>query len=394
MLTRVLIAGRSTEALRGIESLLRGVPEIEVRIHASTNGHADPLQGIDFTPDIVLLRFESNQTAELSAWAARPPEGRPKLMVIGPAGQSDAMRLAIRSGARDFLPEPVTKADLLAAFAHVRAELGELSAPGGGTVHAFVSAAGGAGSSFIAANVAHLLAAQAHKRTALVDLDLNFAPTAHHLNLHSERGLLAALDEVSTLDVHALTGFGAEHPSGLRLYCSTAQQAVLSKDVPPDRLAAFVELLRMHNQHVVIDVPHAIDSLTATAFGLAADIHVVLQQSTLQVRNATRVIRILRDELGVPLQRIKILVNRYARKAPLQLDDIGRTLNIEVAATVPSHYQRALESSDAGVPMYQADRGGAITRSLLQIVAEMTGNKPERAGLLQRALPSFLRNST
>ena len=394
MLTRVLIAGRSAAALQVLWNHLQGIPNIEARLHAKPNGHADPLHGIDFTPDIVLLRFEANQTAELSAWAARPAEGRPKLIVVGPGGHSDAMRLAIRSGARDFLPEPVTKADLLAAFAHVQAELREVTASGRGAIHAFVGAAGGAGSSFIAANIAHLLAAQARQRTAIVDLDLNFAPAAHHLNLHSERGLLVALDEVATLDVHALAGFGAEHASGLRLYCSTAQHAVLSKDIPPDRLAAFIELLSAHNQHVVIDAPHAIDGLTATAFGMATDIHVVLQQSTLHVRNATRVIRILRDELGVPPQRIKVLVNRYAKNAILQLEDISRALTIEVTAAVPSHYQRALESSDSGVPLYEADRGGAITHSLLQIVAQMTGVKPGRPGLLQRALPSFLRTKT
>src|SRR6185312_6275029 len=136
--------------------------------------------------------------------------------------------------------------------------------------------------------------------------------------------------------------------------------------------------------HVVIDAPHAIDGLTATAFGMAADIYVVLQQSTLHVRNATRVIHILRDELGIPAQRIKLLVNRYAKNVALQLEDIGRALNMEVLATVPSHYQRALQSSDSGVPLYEADRSGPITRSLLQIVAQITGTQPVRPGLLQR----------
>jgi pilus assembly protein CpaE len=392
MLTRVLIAGRSASALQLFKSYLQDVPNLELRVKVITNGHIDPLQGIDFAPDIVLLRFEAERTAELSAWASRPAQGRPALIVVGPGGHADATRLAIRSGARDFLPEPVSKADLLAALKHVGAELRERAAPGRGAIHAFVGAAGGAGSSFIAANIAHLLVAQAQRRTAIVDLDLNFSPTAHHLNLRAQRGLLEALDEVASLDAHALTGFGAKHASGLRLYCSTAQHAVLSKDVPPDRLAAFVALLSEHNQHVVIDVPHAIDALTATAFGMAADIYVVLQQSTLHVRNATRVIRILRDELAVPPQRIRILVNRYAKNAVLQLDDISRALGIEIAATVPSHYQRALESSDSGVPLYEVDRGAAITRSLLQIVAQITGAKAERPGLLRRALPSFLRS--
>jgi pilus assembly protein CpaE len=392
MLTRVLIAGRASVALQTLKAYLQGATGFEVRVHSITNGHTDPLHGVDFVPDIVLLHFEAKRTAELSAWATRPAEGRPILIVVGPGGDGDATRLAIRSGARDFLPEPVGKADLVATLQQVRAELRANATQGRGTIHAFVGASGGAGSSFIAANIAHVLAAHARRRTALVDLDLNFSPTAHHLNLVSQRGLLEALDEVGSLDEDALTGFGSRHASGLRLFCSTAQHAVLSKDVQSDKLSAFIGLLARHHQDVVVDVPHAIDNLTATAFGLAANIYIVLQQSTMHVRNATRVIRILRDELGVAPQRLKVLINRYTKNALLQVDDISGALHMEVDETIPNHYQRALESSDSGVPLYEVDRGAGITSSLINLVAQMTGAKVERPGLLRRALPSFLRN--
>ncbi len=392
MLTRLLIVGRTSGILDTLKGYLQGVPGIEVHVHLITNGHVDPLEGVDFKPDIVLLHFGAKQTAELAAWAARAPEDRPTLIVVGPGGHADATRLAIRSGARDFLPEPVGKADLVASIQQVRAELRARASLGRGVIHAFVGVAGGTGSSFIAANIAHLLAAHARRQTALVDLDLNFSPTAHHLNLTSQRGLLEALEEVGSLDEDALAGFGARHASGLRLYSVTTQHAVLSKDVAADRLSAFVALLAAHNQHVVLDMPHAIDNLTATTFGLAAEIYIVLQQSTLHVRNATRLIRILRDELAIPPQRLRILVNRYAKNSLLQVEDISRALNMEVSATVPNHYQRALESSDTGVPLYEGSRNAAITGSLLDIVAHMTGTKVERPGLLQRALPSFLRN--
>jgi pilus assembly protein CpaE len=392
MLTRVLIAGRKGSALETLKTYLHGVAGIDVRVHVITNGHIDPLENVDFAPDIVLLHFEANRTAELSAWAARPAHGRPPLIVVGPGGHADATRLAIRSGARDFLPEPVDRADLVATIQHVCAELRAQTTQGRATIHAFVGAAGGVGSSFIAANIAHMLAAHARQRTALVDLDLNFAPTAHHLNLTSQRGLLEALDEVASLDKDALAGFGSRHASGLQLYCSTAQHAVPSNDVRTDRLSAFIGLLAGLNQHVVIDVPHAIDNLTANAFGLATEIYIVLQQSTLHVRNATHLIRILRDELSIPPHRLRLIVNRYAKSALLQLDDIGRALGLEISATVPSHYARALESSDAGVPLYEADRAAAITASLVGIVAQMTGAKAARPGLLRRALPSFLRS--
>src|SRR5882724_2620129 len=123
MLTRVLIVGRTSVAIETLKAYLQGSAGLDVRGHVITNGHIDPLEGINFAPDIVLLHFEAKRTAELSAWAARPKEGRPILIVVGPGGDGDATRLAIRSGARDFLPEPVGKADLVATLQQVRAAL-------------------------------------------------------------------------------------------------------------------------------------------------------------------------------------------------------------------------------------------------------------------------------
>jgi pilus assembly protein CpaE len=375
-----------------IKAYLQGTAGLEIQSHIVTNGHVDPLEGVAFDPEIVVLHFEAKKTAELAAWAARPLEGRPVLIVVGPGGDGEATRLAIRSGARDFLPEPVGKADLISTVQQVRAELRARATQGRGTIHAFFGASGGSGSSFIAANIAHILSVQARRQTALVDLDLNFAPTSHHLNMTSQRGLLEALDEVATLDEDSLAGFGSLHASGLRLFCSTSPHAVLSKDVASERLSAFVNFLATRHQEVVIDVPHAIDNLTATVFGLAASTYIVLQQSTLHVRNATRIVRILRDELGVPAQRLKFIVNRFSKNSMLQMEDISRALNVEVIDTVPNHYQRALESSDSGIPLYEADRNSAISASLVNIAGQMTGVKVERTGLLRRALPSFLRN--
>ncbi len=392
MLTRVLVAGRDPTEIRRLRDFFVGTPDIEVRARVISNGHADPLYGVDVEPDLVVLHCGAGHAEALSAWRDRPAERRPALIVVGPAGHADITRLAIRSGARDFLPEPVNPVDLIAAVQQVGAERRSEADDARGAAHVFVGATGGAGSSFIAANVAHMLTAHAGRKAVLVDLDLNFAPTGHHLNLSAERGLIEALEEVGSLDESALQGFGALHSSGLRLFCSTATHAVLSKDVPPDRLAAFLSLLLRTQQDVVVDAPHSIDALTATAFGVASEIHLVLQQSTLHVRNATRLVRILRDELGVSPARLRVVVNRYSKDSILQLDDIRRALGVESLATVPSYYQRALASSDSGVPLYVADRNAAITKSLLDVVAQITGAAPEKPSLLRRVLPAFLRN--
>jgi pilus assembly protein CpaE len=397
---RVLLASRASAPLRALQQCLTGRSKFEVHARLISNGHTDPLHGVPFDPDLVVLRFDAEHLAELAAWNASHTVTRPPLIVVGPAANAEAMRLAIRAGAKDFLAEPVAAADLIAVLERVHAESAESSRrPSGstGALHAFVGAAGGAGTSFLATNVARMLALKVPRpgdSPVLLDMDLNFSPLLHYLDLHPERGLLQALDALTTIDAAALSGFLTAHRSGLRLLSNVPGPAVLSKDVSSEKLARLLEVLVSHHSHVLVDAPHALDTLTATVFGIATHVVLVLQQSVLQVRNAVRLQQILRDELGVPTDRMRVVLNRYNKDALVQLDDVQRSLGEVEILTVPSHYRSALESTDTGVPLYDVDRDSTVVRALHKIASTLAGtdDKP-RSGLLSRVLPSIFRSS-
>ena len=394
-MTKVLLTSRNSAALRPLQQCLAQQSEFEAHARIITNGFTDPLHGLPFSPDIVILRVDAEHLAELTAWSGKGGATRPPLIVVGPAGQVEAMRLAMRSGAKDFLVEPVAPADLMAALRQVRTDAGSSGQPGSqGGVYSIVGAAGGTGTSFISVNVARVLAEDSAGGAPpmLVDLDLNFAPLAHHLDLHPERGLLQAIDAVDGLDEFALSGFGARHRSGLRLLSTTGGAAVLSKDVSADKLSRLLDVLTANHPQVLVDLPHVLDSLTATVFSMSAHIVLVLQQSVLHVRNAARFINILKTELGVSPDRVHIVLNRYRKDALVELDDVRRSLDVDTVLTVPSHYRSALESVDTGVPLFEMDRNSAVARSVQQIATTLTGEADAPpASLLQRVLPSFLR---
>jgi len=398
---RILIASRAAAPLRALQQCLAGRSKFEVHARLISNGHTDPLYGIPFDPDLVVLRFDAEHLAELAAWtASNAAASRPPLIVVGPAANSEAMRLAIRAGAKDFLAEPVAATDLIAVLERVLAESAESSRRSSGptgSLHAFVGVAGGAGTSFIATNVARMLALKPDRpgdSPVLIDMDLNFSPLLHYLDLHPERGLLQALEALTGLDEHALNGFLTAHRSGLRVLSNIPGPAVLSKDVSSEKLARLLELLVSHHRNVLVDAPHALDTLTATVFGIATHVVLVLQQSVLQVRNAMRLQQILREELGVPTDRMRVVINRYNKDAMVQLADVQRSLGEVEILTVPSHYRSALESTDTGVPLYDVDRDSTVVRALQKITHTLAGtdDKP-RSGLLSRVLPGIFRSS-
>jgi pilus assembly protein CpaE len=389
---KILVVSRSQQPLRALEAALSPRKEFDCSFRLISNGHTNPLHGVDEMPDVLLVRFDPAQLAELTTLADMDPSKRPPLIVVGPPANPEAMRLAIRSGARDFLVEPLRADDLFAALSHISREPRRDSPRASGAVDVVVGAAGGVGTSFIACNLAHLTVAVAGRSCLLLDLDFNYAPLAHFLDLKPERGLIEALGVLESLDEHALQGYVTKHRSGLHLMCSVPSTVVLSRDVQASRVEGLLQLLTTQYQHVIVDSPHQIDAVNATVFGLARSVLVVLEQSVSHVKNAARLMRILTKELGLPRDHIKVVVNRFNKRGAVGLEDVQRTLELDEVFAVPNHYQLSLSSIDTAKPLFDLDKDAAVVRSLRDLLVEV-GNldRPARTGLFAR-LPLFTRN--
>jgi pilus assembly protein CpaE len=330
-----------------------------------------------------LLRFDAEHLAELTALAESCSAPRPPMVVLGPAGYAEGARLAVRSGARDFLFEPVRAEELIAALVRVGREQRQATLRQHGALDAIIGAAGGVGASFIACNLAHLLATEARRSCLLLDLDTIYAPLAHFLDMKPERGLMEALDEIQTLDEHALKGYVSRHRSGLDLLCTIPHAGVLAREPDAERLASLLQLLCKQYQHVIADVPHRIDAAGAATLGMARNILLVLEQSVLHVKNAAKLLRILTKELGIPRERIRAVVNRFNRRSSLAVEDIEKALDCGKAITVPNHYQLSIDSIDTAVPLFELDKDAPVVRSLLAIQADLVGaTRAARGGFL------------
>jgi pilus assembly protein CpaE len=301
------------------------------------------------------------------------------------------MRLAVRSGARDFLAEPVNPRELIAALEGLRDEPRRQGAgPERGDFTVVLGAAGGVGTSFIACNLAHAMATGTELPTLLVDLDVNAAPLASFLDLTPERGLLPALAEVEHLDEHALQGYVTRHRSNLHLMGAPAKSMTLAREIDPSRFAALMGLVATRYRHVVIDASHSLDDLSMTTLGMARNVILVLQQSVVQLKQAARMLRGLQVDIGIPDDRITVVVNRHLKRSTVALEDIRRTLARDKVTVLPNQYQTALASIDGGIPVQELDKSSAIAKAILALQRELTGAPAaEPMSLLRRALPMF-----
>lgn len=391
---RVLVASRSADALKLLSGCLAGVSGIACTTRLISNGHTDPLHDAHPAPDVLVLRFDAESLAELATLAKSSPDTRPPLIVVGPSGSPDAMRLAVRSGARDFLAEPLIPEDFVAALERLRHEPRRAAhqAPQA-EVTLVLGAAGGVGTSFISCNLAHALAKETSAPTLLMDLDVNSAPLSSFLDLSPERGLPTALSEVEFLDQHALAGYVTKHRSGLHLMGAPSKSTVFSRDLDANRFAALMGIISGNYRYVVVDGSHVLEDLNVTTLGMSRSVVIVVQQSVVQVKLAARLIRILFAEYGIPDDRIVVAVNRHMKRSTVALTDIQRALARDRVVTVPNQYKTVMSSIDGGVPILEFDPSSAVAAAIVDLQRELCGAPPvERMGLLRRALPLFTGN--
>jgi pilus assembly protein CpaE len=386
----VLLVARKKEPLDAVEHHLRGAG-VSVRRQMNTNGHADPLHYVQTLPDVVILHLSHLWREELAALATRHLERGVALIVIGASSDMSMMRLAMQAGARDLLPEPIVKADLLEAVERVKRERHTRAQQTQGTISAFVNAQGGCGATLLACNVAHMLAAESKKRTALLDLGLQFGAAPLYLDLFPQRGVWQAVENLDGLDEVALEGYFIRHASGLNVLSHGSNEPVEMRELLPAAVERLLEVALRGHDHMVVDLPRRVDGVLATVVPRSQQLVVVLQQSVTALRDATRLLQWLRTEGGVARDRLCIVVNRYDKGAPISAADIQKALGCDEPVLVPNDFRMVSECINSGTPLLEHARGAAITKAVMSLQTRLGGASTQpRSGVLARTFSNLL----
>ena len=385
---RALISSRDATALTQLKGLAQQLTGWQVGTRLVNNGHTDPLYGLEQLPDLLLLHVSPLWREELAALQQRPAQQRPALLVCGPQ-DPECMRQAMQAGARDFLPEPVVAQELLAAIGRMALESRDDQAPGGKLV-AVINAKGGSGATMLACNLAHSLSAPG-QRTLLLDLVLQFGSVAHCLDVQPTHSHMDVLQRIDDLDGVALHGFCSHFSPTLDVLGGRASELCLTQDVQLEQLDGLHSLGRANYAWGVVDLPRTIDHLTGITLEQADHIYVVLQQSLSHLKDAARLVRIMREDLGIRGSRLQTVVNRYDKAAPVGLKDITDALNCPGLQRLPNDYAVVNESQNTGVPLGLHAPRAPLTRSIGQMSQALLGQQSAESGLLKRTFGRLFR---
>ncbi|MDO8778829.1 MAG: AAA family ATPase [Burkholderiaceae bacterium] len=319
-------------------------------------------------PDLVLVETTTPQDFEALERLANAHPEIDYVLVDNELSPAFLLR-AMRAGVREVLPSPATPEAVLAALhrqLRKRAPAATLPAARHGEVLALVSCKGGSGATFIAANLAHLLASGGQRQVALIDMNLQFGDAA--LFVSSETPVSNVADvarNISRLDADLLRSSMSEVAPGLWVLAAPDDPAQAT-DVTPQHVRQIVELAREMFDFVIIDVGRSLSSVTLQALDLADRVYAVLQLTLPFIRDGKRLRNVFRS-LDYPAHKIQWIVNRHHKGDQFTVEDLKKTLAIDHVITLPNHYEAVAASVNQGVPVERIAPNSTIARSLREL---------------------------
>src|SRR5438552_799889 len=212
-------------------------------------------------PDVAVIALDADQNKALQLIAQLNAEC-PDLPILAVSGQADGQCIlqALRSGAREFVTQPVVLEELLHALQRlqqkqVRREGGSANgvAKTNSLVVAVLGSRGGVGCTSLAVNLGCTLADDKSNSVALIDLDLALGDADVALDLMPAYTLADVAINIERLDMTFLRRSLSQHASGLFLLPHPMQLGDIGL-IHEDHLQRVIGLLKASYTHLVVDL--------------------------------------------------------------------------------------------------------------------------------------------
>ncbi len=316
-------------------------------------------------------------TAMLSLTAAFTEDTR--LIGIGTINDINLYREMVGAGITDYLVKPVTEKALAAALARAEEPLHDHSASEEltSTDHvrriAVIGTRGGVGASSLVVNLGWLLSQEKKKKTAIIDLDLEFGTVALLLDLEPTTGLREALESPARIDSLFVESATAKLTENLSVM---ATEETLSTDVhfKPEAVDLLFDTLGRTNEFIIVDLPRSALAVRQRIFETITDIILITELTLPGLRDAMRILSNI-EEVSAG-QSVIVVANRTGSlQQAMSPKDFQKALGHKIEFLIPQDEKGFKQAANNGKPLVQLDSRSKASKVLQSIVAKLTNEK-------------------
>jgi len=332
-------------------------------------------------PDIALVNVDSDAAAAIrliGEVTSQTPQCA--VLVISSSQEGSLILQVMRSGAREFLNQPLKLDDFIAALDRIRAMRGGAAGDGDGEAGKIITVAGvggGVGSTAVAVNVGATLAQSPAHSPVVIDLDLTLGDVDVWLDIIPDYTLRDLSENIGRLDYSLLKRSLTQHECGVFLL-SRPMELESQELVRTDDMRRIFALLKATFSHLIVDVSKSFGPLDLSAMEVSDVILLVTQLDLSCLRNVVRIMQHLSQLNGLD-SKVEIVVNRLGLEdSDISINKALETIGREVFWQLPNDNATMTGSRNNGKPLCQFSPKARLTRSIRDLVARLASGDASR----------------
>lgn len=392
MTVKILLVDDSEEMRRSLRKLLEMEPHLEV-IGEAENGAVAVEKALKLQPDLVIMDVNMPVMNGIEA-TEKISLHCPKTAVIisSVQGERDYFRKAMAAGAKDYLVKPIEAEQLLDAVeaiyafekkrqARVKTNLLEDHLTEQSKTVALISSKGGVGKTTIAVNLA-TTAARLGKKVCIVDFDLQFGDAAMFLSLSNlRRNIFHLVRDNDELDSEVIGNYLLDHESGVKVLAAPIKPEE-SEYITVDHVREILQTLSEMFQLVIIDTAPLTNDLFFNILERCDIVNLVSTPSLPILKNNHNLLKLL-DTLGIPQEKVKILLNRCYSKTGVRQRDVMDVLGRDLFWELPNDFQFVDSSVNDGIPFAWKQPTHRLSRQM-ELLCQLMIGEQKRRGLASK----------
>lgn len=320
--------------------------------------------------DLLILELPAINASQMQAIETLRQQ-HPELpcILVTQAPGSEVLIKAMRAGIRDVLSWPLDKGQLAEALKRVEAS----HVPRvheAGQVISMISCKGGAGTSFVAANLGDALARHLGKRVLVVDLNRHFGDLTYIVSDKTPPSTLPDIcNQIDRMDSAFLEACLVHVGNGFDVLAGAADP-VKASQIQKDKLEWILSVVQPAYDFVIFDLGQSVDPLSIGVLDHSDRICVVTEAAIAFGRPGRRLLDILRA-LHYPADKIRLVLNRAGRKNEMPRATMEEIFGMKVAFALPDDSAAVDEAVSHGEPVAKLSRRSAMARALQAMATQL-----------------------
>lgn len=323
---------------------------------------------IQHRPDVAIVTLTEDVEEALQGIQESHEAYPSKVIAVGPSSDARLILRTLDQGVDKYVDSASLDPELPAALRKIGSQPKIETTRG--RVISFLGCSGGCGASTILVNVAAALSKK-NKKTHLLDLDLTSGDVTSMMGLSGTHSISEFCSNLSKMDPTLLQKCLVTANDYLSVMPSPSSYKKIDM-VTSRGVRKAINMLRASGSYLLIDVENSYRPEQAQALFASDVIVLVFRGEFTSVRQASRVLAYFSD-LGIPEQRIRLVVNRYVSRQSLRRGDIESSLQMQTHFIIPENSKHMCAAINRGIPLVIDRPRSPVSQYLSELASSVNG---------------------